>query len=55
VVAQAPGYQRALRDFNARLSKIRGLHLISDHQTNPLIAGSVYLAERVVERVLDER
>jgi oxygen-dependent protoporphyrinogen oxidase len=41
MVAQAPGYQRALQEFNARISRIRGLHLISDYQTNPLIEGSV--------------
>jgi len=55
MVEQAPGYQRGLRDFNARISRIRSLYLVSDYQTNPLIEGSVDLAERAVERILQER
>jgi oxygen-dependent protoporphyrinogen oxidase len=54
MVAQAPGYQRELRDFNAGISRIRSLYLVSDYQTNPLIEGSVCLAERVVRKILDE-
>jgi oxygen-dependent protoporphyrinogen oxidase len=55
MVAPAPGYQRGLREFNASVSRIGGLHLVSDYQTNPLIEGSVYLAERAVKRILEER
>jgi oxygen-dependent protoporphyrinogen oxidase len=55
MVAPAPGYQRGLRDFNARISRIRSLYLVSDYQTNPLIEGSVYLAERAVRKILEER
>ena len=54
MVAPAPGYQHGLQGFNASISKIRGLHLVSDYQTNPLIEGSVYLAERAVSRILEE-
>ena len=54
MVAQAPGYQRELGDFNVRVSRIRSLYLISDYQTNPLIEGSVYLAERAVGKILEE-
>ena len=54
MVAPAPGYQHGLQGFNANISRIRGLHLVSDYQTNPLIEGSVYLAERAVSRILEE-
>ena len=55
MVAPPPGYQRGLQDFRANVSRIGGLHLISDYQTNPLIEGSVHLAERAVKRILEER
>jgi hypothetical protein len=47
--------RRGLERFRARISGIRGLHLISDQQTDPLIEGSVHLAEQTVKRSLDER
>jgi protoporphyrinogen oxidase len=55
MVAPAPGYQRGLQNFRAKISRIGGLHLVSDYQTNPLIEGSVHLAERTVKRILEER
>jgi oxygen-dependent protoporphyrinogen oxidase len=53
IVAPAPGYQHGLKEFNAKMSRVRGLYLVSDYQTNPLIEGSVFLAERAVRRILD--
>jgi hypothetical protein len=47
--------QRRLQDLDASISRIVGLHLVSDYQTNPLIEGSVYLAERTVGRILGRR
>lgn len=55
MVAPAPGYQSRLREFNTRISGIRGLHLVSDYQTNPLMEGSVHLAERAVGGILEDR
>jgi protoporphyrinogen oxidase len=55
MVAPAPGYQSRLGEFNAKISRIRGLHLVSDYQTNPLMEGSVHLAERAVGRILQDR
>ena len=52
MLAPAPGYQSQLREFNESISGIRGLHLVSDYQTNPLMEGSVHLAERAVERIV---
>jgi oxygen-dependent protoporphyrinogen oxidase len=54
MLAPAPGYRQGLREFNAAMSRIRGLHLVSDYQTNPLMEGSVYLAERTAKRILEE-
>jgi oxygen-dependent protoporphyrinogen oxidase len=55
MLAPAPGYRHELQDFNARISGIQGLYLTSDYQTNPLIEGSVHLAEQAVKRILEER
>jgi protoporphyrinogen oxidase len=52
MVASSPGYQRDLSRFNLEISKVEGLHVIGDYQTNPLIEGSVYLGERTAQRVL---
>jgi hypothetical protein len=58
---QAPGSQdgvsqveRRLDGFNTEMSKMKGLYLISDYQTNPLIEGSVHLAEQAARRILEQ-
>ncbi len=55
MLAPAPGYQRELQGFRANISRITGLHLISDYQANPLIEASVHLAEQTVKRILGGR
>ena len=46
-----PGYQKALAGFNEDVANVRGLHLISDFQTNPLIEASVHLGEQTAKRI----
>ncbi len=55
MIAPGPGFQSRLQKFNRRVSGIKGLHLVSDYQTNPLIEGSVHLAERAVATILEDR
>ncbi len=54
MVIGPPGYQRELARFNEGLSGVKGLSLISDYQTNPLIEGSVYLGERAAQQILEK-
>ncbi len=51
MVLSAPGYQRQLADFNHSIRHIKGLHLISDYQSNPLIEASVYLGQQAAQRI----
>jgi protoporphyrinogen oxidase len=52
MVIGPPGYQGELARFNEAVSRVKGLYLISDYQTNPLIEGSVYLGERTAQQIL---
>jgi oxygen-dependent protoporphyrinogen oxidase len=51
MVLSEPGYQQKLAGIRDRIDEIEGLYVTGDYLTNPLIEGSVHLAEQVAEKI----
>ncbi len=52
MVIPYPGFYGRMREFRSKATAVRGLHLVGDYVSNPVIEASVTLAERAAAEIL---